>query len=139
MKIRPKHTMTATALTLAALLVLSSATQVAGVVVCVGLDGHIDIESIFEGCCVSGPAGARGDAAELSASDSACGDCTDVQLKAPPLRSKETLQFQPDGDAGCSLCSLCSSTGVATHTVAVTGMDQHWQSLAPLTTVVLLT
>jgi len=139
MKMRPKHLVTATAVTLAALLVLSSATQVAAVVVCVGLDGHIDIESIFEGCCTSGAAEPRGDSNELSITDAECGDCTDVQLKAPPLRSKETQPFQPGSDTGCALCSLCSSAGAATRTADVAVMDQHWRALAPLSTVVLLT
>jgi len=136
---RPKHLSTATALTLAAMLVLSSATQVATAVVCIGLDGHIDIESIFQGCCISGTTAAQSDAAELSATGSGCGDCTDVQLKAPPLRSKETQLSQPDIDAGCLLCSLCSRSGLTTRTADAADMDQHWQTLAPLTTVVLLT
>jgi hypothetical protein len=139
MKMRPKHFLTAMALTLAALLVLSSATQVATAVVCIGPDGHIDIESIFQGCCSSGPAGARSNAAALSATGSDCGDCTDVQLKAAPLRPKQSQLSQPDNDEGSLVISLCSSSGLATPTADAADMDQHWQSLAPLTTVVLLT
>jgi hypothetical protein len=139
MKKRPNDSMTATAITLAALLVLSSATQVVAVSVCVGQDGHVDIESVFDDCCISDAAGPRGDVPELATIGSGCGDCTDVQLKAPPLRSKETLHFQPDGDAGCSLCTLCSGAGIATRAADLTGMDQRRQTLAPLTTVVLRT
>lgn len=139
MKIRPKHLSTATALTLAALLVLSSASEVAGVVVCVGLDGHVDIESISEGCCISDKVVSRSNAVELPATGSGCGDCTDVQLKAAPLKPKQSQLFQSDNAAGSLALSLCSSRGLATPTADAAEIDQHWQSLAPLATVVLLT
>jgi hypothetical protein len=140
MKMRPNHLTTATAMTLAALLVLSSATQVAAVVVCVGLDGHVDVESVFASCCMPSIARSVDDGSELSITGSTCGDCTDVQLEAPPLRSKETLQLQPDGDAGCSLlCSRCSGAGIAARTAQITGMDLRQQALALLTTVILRT
>ena len=131
--------MTATALILAMFLVLSNATQVAGVVVCVGLDGHVDIESIFDGCCISGPAGDRGDTTELSAADSGCNGCTDVQLKAPPLRSEEIQPVQPDRNAGCPACALLSATEIETRTTEGADSDQHWKTLTPIATVVLLT
>lgn len=131
--------MTATACLLAAVLVLSSANQVAATVVCVGLDGHIDFEFIFEGCCISAPPGAGGENAELAPAGSTCGDCTDVQLKAPLLRSKELQLCQPNLGAGCIVCSVCSSSGLTVRATTVADMDQHWHSLALLSTVVLLT
>jgi hypothetical protein len=139
MKIRSNHLVTATALTLVAFLFLSNATQVAGVVICVGLDGHVDIESIFDGCCILGAPGDRGDSTELSANDSGCSDCTDVQVKAPPLRSKEFQPLQPDRNAGWPACPLPSGTEIATRTAEGADIDQHWKTLTPITTVVLLT
>jgi hypothetical protein len=139
LKMRPKLLMTATALPLAALLVLSSAGQAAAVAVCVGLDGHIDVELLLESCCIADGAGPRGTAADLAITGAECGDCTDVQLKAPPLRSKKTPQLQPDGDAERRQCSWCSSTGVAIRTAQIIGMDQRRHALALLSTVVLRT
>jgi hypothetical protein len=88
MKMRPKRLMTATALTPAALLVLSSATQVAGAVVCTGMDGHIDIEPISEGCCIPSAATSRGDAVEPSIADSGWGHGTAVVLTCSWTRSR---------------------------------------------------
>lgn len=136
---RRKHLVAATAVTLAALLVLSNASQVATAVVCVGLNGHVAVESTFEGCCISYVAGVRGDDVELSTTGSSCGSCTDVQLKAQPLRSDETQPFQPGSDVGCAVCSLCFSAGAATRTADAIVLDQRWRALAPLSTVVLLT
>jgi hypothetical protein len=136
---RPKLLMTATALTLAALLVLSNAGQAAAIAVCVGQDGHVNVKSLVESCCISEPATAHGTAAELATSGAECGDCTDVQIKAPPLRSKDALQFLPDGDAGRPQCSLCSNMGVAIRTAQMAGMDQRRHALALLSTVVLRT
>jgi len=131
--------MTATACILAAMLVLSSATQIATAVVCIGLDGHIDIEYLLEGCCVSSTSSARIETVALAPASSSCGDCTDVQLKAPPLRFKESQLSQPEFDAGCIACSLCGSNAPMVRTTASADMDQHWHCLAPLSTVVLLT
>ena len=139
MDVRPKHLLTVTAFTLVALVALSSAAQMATVIVCVGPDGHIDIESVFEGCCISGGAGAHGDAAELSITASDCGDCTDFQLKVPPLKPKKDQLSQPGGDTGCALCTLCTHTEKTTRLADSIDKDQHWQTLATLSTVVLLT
>jgi hypothetical protein len=138
MDIRPKHLLTVTALTLVALVALSSAAQMATVIVCVGPDGHIDIESIFEGCCISGGLGAQGDVAEPSITASDCGDCTDFQLEVPPLKPKKDQLSQPGGDAGCALCLLCAHAEKTTRLADRTDKDQHWQALATLSTVVLL-
>jgi len=136
---QPRHLMTATALTLVAFLFLSNATQVAGVVICVGLDGHVDIETVFDGCCVLSAQGALSDPADVEATDSGCSDCTDVQLKAPPLRSEGIQPFQPDRNAGCPAYALLSATEIETRTIEGDDIDQHWKTLTSISTVVLLT
>jgi hypothetical protein len=139
MKMRPRLLMTATACTLAALLVLSNAAQAGTAVVCVGFDGHIDIETLLEGCCISGTSGDQSGNAGLVPATSGCGNCTDVQLKAPPLKSKESHLSHPDLDSGCILCSLCCSGGSEARSEGTADrMDLHSRSLAPLSTVVLL-
>lgn len=135
---RPKTPLTATALTLATLLVLSSAAQVAAAVVCVGMDGHIDVEPFFQACCMSDAVGARGPASGLSPAGSECGDCTDVQLKAPPYRPQGDVLNQAAGDSGCVVCSLCSNRWRPARSADATATDQRWQVLVPLTAVVLL-
>lgn len=139
MEKRSKHPATATAFLLATLLVVSGAAQISAVVVCVGLDGHADVESLFDNCCLSDAGAACDDASDRSDADSACGDCTDLQVQERPLRSKEIQAVQPDSDGASPVCTPRSGSGVEIRTVDITGMDQHWRSLASLSTVVLLT
>jgi len=140
MMTRPRHPMTATICMLAAALTLGGAGQLDAVVVCVGPDGHIDVESFLDGCCTSATAGDKDGGAGPTLAGSACGDCADVQLTKPPLRTKRSHLSQPDHDAGCIPCSLCVGGGSrAPSADAADRIDQHWRSLVPLSSIVLLT
>ena len=126
-----------TSLMLTTLLVLTGAGQLDAVVVCVGLEGHVDLESSFGECCSSsaGP-GLAGDTLQ-TAHGTDCGPCTDLLVTAPQLRAKQIHLAGP----------------ALTHTTATsrelpdsrieggerTQRDQLWRSLMPLSTVVLLT
>ena len=131
--------MTATAFTLAAVLVLGSAAQLGIAVVCVGFDGHIDIESLLEGCCISGNSNDLQGNVGLVLAGSACGDCTDVQLKAPRLRSKESRLSAPGLSTGSIPCSRSSLSARSVRPADAADTDQRRQTLKPLTTVVLQT
>jgi len=124
---------------LAAVLVLSSAAQLGGAVVCLGLDGHVDVESLLEGCCISGTAGDPGEDAGLALAGATCGDCTDLQLKMSLLRSKGLHLTQQDLDADCVACSPRAVDGRSASFKNVSETDQRRQTLKPLTTVVLQT
>lgn len=123
-----------------AMLVLSTATQLGAAVVCVGFNGHIDLESILTGCCISGISGGQNRNAALVAGASTCGDCTDLQLDAPPLRLKESALHHPVLDADCTACSPgCGAVRAVGNADAFHDMDQHSQYLSALSTVILLT
>ena len=139
MKIQTRQLMTVTACILAAMLALSNAAQAGSAVICVGIGGHTDVESIFEGCCISIPSADPGGDADLTPAASGCGDCTDVQLKAPPLRSKEIHLSHPDLDSGCTVCSLSGNNDRSVPTAEVTDRtDEQSHSLNPLSSIVLL-
>jgi hypothetical protein len=137
MKKQLKPPLTAAVCVLATALLLANVAQLGGVVVCIGFNGHVGIESLLEGCCISAmPRGASEDA-EVAAISSTCGDCTDVKVTALALKSDETLWCQPNLDEGHIGCPAC--LGEDGHTENATDMDQHSRSLSPLSTVILLT
>jgi hypothetical protein len=132
--------MTATVCMLAMALALGGAAQLDSMVVCVGSNGHIDVESFLEGCCTLTASDNKSGGAGRTPAVSSCGDCADVQLKKPPLRSKRTHLSPPDLHAVCNLCSQCSGGGSMVRVSdASDRIDQRWRSLVPLSSIVLLT
>jgi len=57
-------------------------------VVCVGADGHIDVESFFDGCCGPVAHDDHGAGVNLVMDGSSCGDCVDVHLRVVPLKTR---------------------------------------------------
>jgi len=125
---------------LAAMLVLSNAAQIGAAVVCKGSDGHRDVESSVCSCCAvtalhdetlhdgSVPAGPS------------CSDCVDVPLRMPPLNPKASRLSPPDIVGESRVLALSCGMGCRDLLAVPAGvMDQHWQSLSHLSTVVLLT
>jgi hypothetical protein len=108
-------------------------------VACIGVDDHLDVESLLDDCCIVADSGTRG-RGPTSEPENLCGDCVDVQLEASPFKSPVPQLSPPVDDDGCILCAVCSSAGSEVRSVdAINRMDQHSQSLSPLSTVILLT
>jgi hypothetical protein len=127
------------ALMLAAMLVLSHATQIGAAVACYGSDGHVDVEFSVCTCCIVVTPDDERSSARLISSSPSCDGCVDVLLtvsprtsKVPQLTALQTIAKTRTLGSGC--------TGDSRVTLAAPGhrMDQHWHSLAPLSTVVLL-
>ena len=138
MKTRPRHPMTATVLTLAAMLALSNAAQLGSSVVCVGSDGHIDVETSICACCFEPSSHDEIFHSELAPAIPSCSDCVDVPMSVPSDKSGTPLLSTPQAEGrivGLSSAGDCG-TGLL---FEAKQMDQHWQSLSPLSTVVLLT
>jgi hypothetical protein len=112
--------------------------QIGSGVVCVGNDGHIDIESGFEACCSPATSGhAAADGAALHGVDSECGPCMDVLIRAPQHLTKEVRNF---GLTAAPFASLSvEPTGTKARIVEAVSSDQNWRSLVPLSSVILLT
>jgi hypothetical protein len=125
---------------LAAVLSLGYGAQVGATVVCVGADGHIDIESSIDDCCTPAPADGQRDGVKTAWSASSCGDCVDVQLKAPPFNPKKDRLSRIDLDCGRPLCESLSCRGCGRNSIDPSSrLDQHSRLLVSLSTVVLLT
>ena len=132
--------MTATVCMLAAVLVLNSGAQLGGAVVCVGSDGHVDVETSVRTCCAVSVSHDMRVYAERTPASCVCKDCVDVPLRVPPLKPKTPQLSTADINAeGRALASTCDGSSRFDFVVHVNHMDQHWQTLFSLSTVVLLT
>jgi hypothetical protein len=137
---RPRRVSTATALSLAAALVVSAVAQAAGVVVCIGEAGHTEVETALSGCCMAVIGPHSGEGPEPSLHAASCGDCTDVQLESASLRSEERRLAPPaDLDAGPPARALIPGPGRPLRVPDPAGGDHHGHAIAFLSTVVLLT
>jgi len=130
--------MTATVLMLAAMLALSNAAQLGSSVVCVGSDGHIDVETVVCTCCSVPASHGESFHSELAPSIPSCSDCVDVPMSVPSDKSGTPLLSTPQAEGRMIALSIAGGcrTGLL---FPANQMDQHWQSLSSLSTVVLLT
>jgi hypothetical protein len=125
---------------LAAALVLSNAPQIGTGLVCMGSDGHVDVGPSVCTCCAAPASHDERVHAEGAPASSSCRDCVDVPLRVPPLNSKAPqLSFADINAEGRTLTSTCDGRSRFDFVVPMNHMDQHWQSLFSLSTVVLLT
>lgn len=132
--------MTVTACMLAAVLVLSNAAQIGAAVFCVGSDGHVDIESAVCACCTLTVSHDERVRSGLVPASPSCSDCVDVPLRMLSFKPKGTQFSAPLIFA--EWCPLALNWGGGSRTalfVLGNQIDQHWQSLSSLSTVVLLT
>ena len=131
MKKRLRPSMTATVCMLAAVLAVGGTAQFGIAVVCVGSDGHIEVESVFDDCC--SPAASHDEAGARS-----CGDCEDVRLKVPHWRTKETQLSSPSIVAEVHTI-LSHDSGCRNLPFRADHVEQNSKALSLLATVVLLT
>jgi len=134
MKTRLRRPLTATVYMVAAALVLSNAAQIGAVVVCMGSDCHVDVEPPVCTCCAS--IVSHDESFDLAPTSPSCSDCcVDVPLSVPPLKSKAPQLLIPDSSVdGRITAPVCSGVFL----IHGKQMDQHWQFLSSLSTVVLL-
>ena len=139
MKIRSRHILAAAIWMLAAVTASGSGVALDAGVACIGVDDHVDVESLLDSCCIVVDSGIRGRGL-TSVPANSCGDCVDVQLRDSSFKSKRSFLSPPVDDDGCVLCALCCNGGREARSAdAINRMDQHSRSLSPLSTVILLT
>jgi hypothetical protein len=128
---------TATIWALVVIFTFGGAFQAGAAVLCVGADGHTDIEVALESCCLtsieasndgSGPAGVS--------LDTSCGSCSDIRLDLEPL-NKEKHQVSPPERVTVGSLSLGHSCDEATHARGGRSDRLSW-STSSLSTVILL-
>jgi len=87
-----RHLTTAIAWTLAVMITVSGTSLLGGVVLCIGSDGHVDVEIALGPCCLTDVNGVDGDL-EKAQVDS-CGRCADIELDTTP-RTREKHRLRP--------------------------------------------
>lgn len=83
-------------------------------VLCVGSDGHADLERAFENCCVEDQRAGRDIDSPTRLVDS-CGSCSDLDLDATPLtKQRQRLEAPHTIVVGDSLdATVCATSVVA--------------------------
>jgi len=139
-KMQTRFPITATAIVLAAMLVLSTAAGVDGVVICTDDDGPPMVDERSCGCCsVSGSNDEDEPSGQIPGAPS-CGDCIDVPMSVPSLESRAPVLLTSHTIADATIdAPETASGGEAGLAIVEIRPDQHWRLLAPLSTVVLLT
>ena len=139
MKMQPRL-MTAAVYLLIALFATTGGLQRGDGMVCVGADGHIDVENFFEGCCSPAAPDDHGAGVNLVMNESSCGDCVDVQLRMVPLKTRDGRLPPPNSNSGIrSVTSICGAVPSGRNAASNDGNDRRSLSLRLLSTVVLLT
>jgi len=128
---------TATTWALVVIFTLGGAFQAGAAVLCVGADGHIDIEVALEGCCLTSIQARDDSSGSAGVSlDTSCGNCSDIRVDLEPL-NKQKHRFSPPERAAVGTLSL--DRGCDERTRARDGRsDHHSRSTSSLSTVVLL-
>lgn len=132
--------MTATVFILAAALALSNATQIGAGVVCLVSDGQVDVEPSVCTCCAVMVSHDEGVDHGLAPTTPSCSDCVDIPLRVPTLKSNAPQPSTRGMSAEFgTVAPNCGGSCRIDLLVHGNQMDQHWQSLSSLSTVVLLT
>lgn len=122
------------------MLILGSGAQLGMTVVCAGSDGHFDIESLLCACCSPPAAPGDGVRAETTIEDAACTGCVDVPMRVPSVGSRapqlSSFQLHIQRHDLAPRPAESFSGGLL---FPGSRMDQQGQTLAPLSTVILLT
>ena len=128
---------TATTWALVVIFTLGGAFQAGAAVLCVGADGHTDIEVALEGCCLTSTQAHDDSSGSAGVSlDTSCGSCSDIRVDLEPL-NKQKHRFSPPERAAVGTFSL--GCGCDEPNRARDGRsDDHSRSTSPQLTVVLL-
>ena len=132
---RRRDLTTATVWTLAVIITVGGTSLVGGVVLCVGSDGHVDLEVALGPCCLTDGDGVDGDV-ETALVDT-CGSCADIELDATPL-TKEKQRLEPPHFVAMDMpgqATICTAT-IVDYGLGTDSGPPHLEGLA---TVVLLT
>ena len=118
---------------------VGGAAQLGVAVLCVGVDGHVDVEYTLAGCCTSSatPLNQMVAAAPRPETGS-CGACVDLDITSPPLKDDKT-QLSAARPVMESSVHPSPLGGYGTHgSIAVHRPHDHTGHRACLSTVVLL-
>lgn len=135
---RRRHLSIATVFLLALALVLSGSAQLGVVVLCVGSDCHVAVESAADTCCSESDLEEARAHSGLARNTSSCDDCIDVPLRVPPFKLDLFQLHSVNSGARHSIGSAMKAVG-ADPGRAVRPEQGHRLTLAFLSSVILLT
>ena len=93
---RHRHLTTAIAIALAVIITVSGTSLVGSLVLCVGSDGHVDLEVALGACCLDeNTAGGGADRDPSTLLIDSCGNCADIELDSTPLTKEKQLLEPP--------------------------------------------
>ena len=140
MRLRPSNYAVATAWCLSLALALGGAVDLGAAVLCVGFDGHVDVEYILAGCCVSS-ASSQGQptTVTMGSGTPACGACVDLEVGEPLSKREKNQNPTPDPGVTNDNPQTENSGGTSSRqTALVVRLDLHSDALASLSTIILL-
>lgn len=102
------------ALALVVIFTAAGSSMAGSLVLCVGSDGHADLERAFENCCVEDQRAGHDNDSPTSLVDS-CGSCSDLDLDTTPLtKQRQRLEAPHTIVVGDSLdATVCATSVVA--------------------------
>jgi hypothetical protein len=122
-----------TAWSLVALITLTGVSTADAVVLCIGSDGHVDVESAFETCCLTDGPGNR---TETTLVDP-CTGCSDIELDTVPRIQEKHRLDSPHAHTSIRVETALNSETRTTESHPAGG--DEYPHLAAMSTVVLLT
>ena len=129
---------TAIATALAVIITVSGTSLVGSLVLCVGSDGHVDLEVALGACCLDeNTAGGGADRDPSTLLIDSCGNCADIELDVTPL-TKGKQRLEPPHFVAMDVPGQATAC-TATFDVSGLGTGSGPPHLEGLATVVLLT
>jgi len=111
--------------------------EVGSAVLCIGEDGHTDVEYSFAGCCtVASTSSLQTTSPEVLSNDAGCNDCVDLQFGRKSLKAGK--KFLPRPELTVSRVFTPHSVSGATRVFATTELIVHNVLVTAISSVVLL-
>ena len=118
---------------------VGGAAQLGAAVLCVGVDGHVDVEYTLTGCCTSSATSPNQMVAATPGSEpGSCGACVDLDITSPPLKDDKTQLSVARSVMESSVHPLPLGSNCAHGLVVVDRPHDHSGDRARHSTVVLL-
>ena len=136
---RPPILAIALAWCLSLALALGGAVDVSAAVLCIGFDGHVDVEYLLAGCCLSNqPSPDQPAVGTLASGAPDCGACVDLQVDDPTLRCEKQPIPAPEAGAANNCSQGHVNWSQKCRPFLADRFDHQSEALSPLSTIVLL-
>lgn len=136
---RPHKSVIAAAWCLSLVLAVGGAVNLGAAVLCVGFDGHVDVEYLLAGCCISSPSSLDQPAPAVIVTDGpGCGACVDLEVGDPILKSEKQRNPAPEVGVVNDFSRRYVRETEGLRPLLADRFDHQSSVLAPLSTIILL-